>query len=178
MFVMALEISTIRTFATRQEIASTPACWSVVGWPRARWDTRVHVLRLLLFASALLMSACGGTNAGTPASSSLPPTPTSASPPPPPAHATIAITATGFTPTEVTIAVGGHVTFTNVDVRPHDLLGGPDHTRLDCPEVDRVGFIAPGQSRDTAPFSNARTCEFHDHNNLGNPAFQGRIVVR
>jgi plastocyanin len=150
----------------------------VIGWPRARWETRVYALRLLLCASALLMSACGGTNAGVLADSSLPSTPTSASPPPPPTQATITITATGFAPTETTIAVGGHAIFMNADVRPHDLLGGPDHTRLDCPEVDRVGFIAPGQSRDTAPFASARTCEFHDHNNVGNPAFQGRIIVR
>jgi plastocyanin len=129
-----------------------------------------------LCASALVVSACGGTNANTPAGASLPTAPTSASPPA--AHSTITIAAAGFTPSEVTIAVGGYVTFTNADVRPHDLLGGPDHTRLDCPEVDRVGFIAAGQSRDTAPFASARTCEFHDHNNVGNPAFQGRIVVR
>jgi hypothetical protein len=58
------------------------------------------------------------------------------------------------------------------------MLGGPDHTRLDCPEVDVVGFLVPGQSRETAVFTTPRTCEFHDHNNLGNPAFQGRIIVR
>jgi hypothetical protein len=78
----------------------------------------------------------------------------------------------------VTTPVGSRVTFVNVDSRPHDLLGGPDHTRLDCPEVDAVGFIVPGQSRETAVFTAPRTCEFHDHNNVGNPAFQGRIVVR
>ena len=137
----------------------------------------MNVLRLLLLATALTAMGCGGTNAGAASGSSLPTTPTSATPAPP-THATFTITATGFTPSEVTIAVGGHVTFTNADVRPHDLLGGPDHTRLDCPEIDRVGFMAPGQSRDTTPFPNARTCEFHDHNNVGNPAFQGRILVK
>jgi hypothetical protein len=58
------------------------------------------------------------------------------------------------------------------------MLGGPDHTRLDCPEVDVVGFLVPGQRKDTAPFPTARLCEFHDHVNVGNPAFQGRIVIR
>lgn len=137
----------------------------------------MNVLRLLLLATTLVASGCGGTNAGAVPSLSLPTTPTDATPAPA-THAIITITATGFTPSEVTIASGGHVTFTNADVRPHDLLGGPDHTRLDCPEIDRVGFIAPGQSRDTAPFPNPGTCDFHDHNNVGNPAFQGRISVR
>ena len=78
----------------------------------------------------------------------------------------------------MTVAVGGRVTFTNADSRPHDMLGGPDHTRLDCSEVDVVGFLVAGQSRETRVFETARTCEFHDHNNVGNPAFQGRIFVR
>ena len=99
-------------------------------------------------------------------------------PPAPSLTATVAITSTGFVPSEVTIAVGGRVMFVNSDSRPHDLLGGPDHTRLDCPEVDVVGFLVPGQSRETAVLTTARTCEFHDHINVGNPAFQGRIIVR
>ncbi len=70
------------------------------------------------------------------------------------------------------------MTFVNSDTRPHDMLGGPDHTRRDCPEVDVIGFLVPGQSRETMTFTNAQTCEFHDHTNLGNPAFQGRIIVQ
>jgi plastocyanin len=90
----------------------------------------------------------------------------------------VTITGAGFSPAEVTTTVGSRVTFVNNDTRPHDMLGGPDHTRLDCPEVDVVGFIVPGQTRETGVFGAARTCEFHDHNNVGNPAFQGRIIVR
>lgn len=137
----------------------------------------MYVVRLSLLVIGVSVSACSGTNAGAPSGSSLPTTPSNAAPPPA-AHATITITGTGFAPLEVTIASGGYVTFMNADVRPHDLLGGLDHTRLDCSEVDRVGFISPGQRRDTAPFPLARTCDFHDHNNVGNPAFQGRILVR
>ena len=90
----------------------------------------------------------------------------------------VTVTAEGFSPAEVSTGVGSRVTFINNDSRPHDLLGGPDHTRPDCPEVDVVGFLVPGQSRETRVFEAARTCDFHDHNNLGNPAFQGRIIVR
>jgi plastocyanin len=119
-----------------------------------------------------------------PATPTAPTAPPQTSPPAPPAPnspaltASITITDRGYTPSEVTVGVGGRVTFTNADVRPHDMLGGPDHTRLDCAEVDVVGFLVPGQSRETRVFETPRICEFHDHTNLGNPAFQGRIIVR
>jgi plastocyanin len=133
----------------------------------------------------LFACACSGTKesmtsanptAPTPPVQVAPPTPPA--PPSPPLTASVAIRDSGFSPSEVIVAVGGRVTFTNADSRPHDMLGGPDHTRLDCSEVDVVGFLVPGQSRETRVFETPRVCEFHDHNNLGNPAFQGRILVR
>jgi plastocyanin len=143
----------------------------------------VRVATCLWLLIALLASACGGQS-GTPAPPTAPSPPAQTAPPAPPAPPSPPLTAivtirdTGFSPSEVTVALGGRVTFTNADSRPHDMLGGPDHTRLDCAEVDVVGFLVPGQSRETRVFETARVCEFHDHNNLGNPAFQGRIIVR
>lgn len=136
---------------------------------------------LLLLTNALLIVAC---SAGQ--SSPSPTAPTVATPPPappnpapgPPPPALVTITGAGFVPLEVTTTVGSRVTFVNNDTRPHDMLGGPDHTRLDCPEIDAVGFIVAGQTRETGVFTAARTCDFHDHNNEGNPAFHGRIIVR
>jgi hypothetical protein len=139
----------------------------------------------VLVLTALFACACSGGSAGgapaTPTAPSGPPQASPPAPPPPPSlplTATITITDRGYTPAEVTVRVGGRVTFTNADVRPHDMLGGPDHTRQDCAEVDVVGFLVPGQSRETRVFEAARLCEFHDHTNLGNPAFQGRIIVQ
>jgi plastocyanin len=129
---------------------------------------------LLLFCIGM-MAACGGTSSNP---SPMTPTPPVQPSPGPPQPAVVTITATGFSPSEVSTPVGSRVTFVNSDSRPHDLLGGPDHTRLDCAEVDVVGFLVPGQRRETAVFTAARTCEFHDHNNLGNRAFQGRIIVQ
>jgi plastocyanin len=103
--------------------------------------------------------------------------PTGPSPPPAP-PGTVTITAAGFAPSQIETTVGSRITFINEDSRPHDMLGGPDHTRLDCPQVDVVGFLSPGQRRETGVFTVARICEFHDHNNVGNPAFHGRIIVR
>jgi hypothetical protein len=78
----------------------------------------------------------------------------------------------------VTIAVGSRVVFMNADTRVHDIWGGIDHEHRECPEVDIAGFLVAGQSRETGTFTTAQTCNFHDHTNLGNPAFQGRIVIR
>lgn len=116
----------------------------------------------------LLAAACG--------SYSSPASPTAA-PSTPVGPPTVTITANGVAPKEVTIAVGGRVTFVNNDTIPHDVAGGPDPANPDCREIDAVGFLTPGQSRQTAPLPTARTCEYHDHA-FHSPLFNGRIVIR
>ena len=97
----------------------------------------------------------------------------------PPAPGTVVtVTASGVSPLVLTVPVGSRVTFTNADNRPHDFSGGPDPSRPQCPEIDIAGFVAAGQSRQTGVFTNAQTCEYHDHTYLGVAAFQGRIVVQ
>jgi plastocyanin len=90
----------------------------------------------------------------------------------------VTITAAGLSPLEITIAVGQRVLFVNNDTRPHDLIGGLDPSRPDCPEIVVAGFLTPGQSRETGVFAQARTCEYHDHTALGVAAFTGRIIIR
>ena len=51
-------------------------------------------------------------------------------------------------------------------------------SRPDCREIDRAGFLAPGQSRDTGVFEAARACVYHDHFRIGTPAFEGRITIQ
>jgi plastocyanin len=80
-------------------------------------------------------------------------------------------------PREITVAVGDQVTFVNNDMQPHDTAGGSDPATRDCPEIDAVGFLLPGQSRQTAPMRSARTCDYHDHMNHS-PIFNGRIFIR
>jgi plastocyanin len=73
--------------------------------------------------------------------------------------------------------VGSRVTFTNNDVIAHDVLGGADPAHPDCPEIDAVGFLTPGQTRQTDAFPRARTCEFHDHA-YHSDLYNGRIVIQ
>jgi plastocyanin len=90
----------------------------------------------------------------------------------------VTLSPTGFSPQEITVPVGGRVTFFNADRVSHDIASGLDHLARECAEVDAVGFLVSGQSRDTSAFAQAKTCRFHDHDNVGNPAYQGRIVAQ
>jgi plastocyanin len=120
-------------------------------------------LRLLACAAAFAaLSGCGG---------SAPTGPSSDNP-------TITITATGVSPSQVTIHLGGRVTFLNNDVRIHAMSSDPIQTHTDCPAINDVGLLNPGQSRSTGAFDTARTCGFHDHTNELDPTWHGQIVVQ
>jgi plastocyanin len=101
----------------------------------------------------------------------------SSSPSSPTSDVTITISATGVTPTEVHVNVGGHVTFVNTDARPHAMSSDPIQVHTDCPPINDVGFLNPGQSGSTGAMNVKRTCGFHDHTNENDPIFKGRIVV-
>ena len=45
-----------------------------------------------------------------------------------------------------------------MDSDPH-----PEHT--DCPEINNIGFISPGQTKETGNLNTVRTCGYHDHGN-------------
>ena len=90
---------------------------------------------------------------------------------------TITITASGVSPAQVTIHVGSRVTFLNSDVRIHAMSSDPIQTHTDCPAINDVGLLNPGQSRTTGAFDTARVCGFHDHTNELDPTWHGQIVV-
>lgn len=81
-------------------------------------------------------------------------------------------------PYEATVVAGGRVTFVNRDLVVHDIQGGIDPDHRDCPEIDIVGFLQPGQSRATEPLTIARSCDYHDHTEHDHHGFSGRIVIR
>jgi plastocyanin len=135
-------------------------------------------------AAALMLSAaaaaCGGGG-----SSQTPTTPTPAPTPTPgtgggnPTTATITIGANGaVSPSSVTIAPGGRVTMINNHNRAHDMSSDPHPEHTQCPEINQIGFLNPGQQRTSGNFNTARTCGFHDHNEDTNPNLQGRIIIQ
>jgi hypothetical protein len=113
----------------------------------------------LAFGSAMaLLGACGGGSGGgnscTPAGS-----------------ATVTISATGVSPTQVCLTPGGHVTFTNsqaVQIHLTSIAGCPElgaSTSVDATGTKQVDFL------------NAETCNFGVTEQPGVAAFQGTVAV-
>jgi len=126
--------------------------------------SRRRVLAFVLFAAG---AACGGS--GGPAQPS----------PPPGNSFRITISASGaVSPTELIVPPGTRVLFTNNDSRRHEMTSDPHPDHQLCPEINQVGLLPPGQSRETGNLNVVRTCGFHDHENPDNPLLIGRIVVR
>jgi hypothetical protein len=95
-----------------------------------------------------------------------------------PSELTINVTATGFKPSDALVAVGGRVTFDNVDDRLHSIASLPLTTHSDCPAINEVGVLAPGQSKQTGVLAEAKTCGYHDVFSEGGQLLTGTITVR
>lgn len=89
----------------------------------------------------------------------------------------VTITSSGVTPKDLEVPVGSRVTFVNNNSRAHDIQSDPHPIHTDCPVLNEVGFIRPGESKQTGVFAVERACGYHDHNQSSNPALRGRIVV-
>jgi plastocyanin len=111
-------------------------------------------------AAALALAGCGGTT--TEPSTTFP---------------IVTFSSTGIAPVEVHIPVGGRVTFMNGDDRPHAVSSDPITIHTDCPAINDVGTLNPGQSRSTGALTVVRTCGFHDHTNETDARWKGRIVI-
>lgn len=101
-----------------------------------------------------------------------------ASPTPPVETTSITITSAGVSPRNVIINVGQRVRFTNNDAVPHNMASDPHPEHNDCPEFDQVGFLNPGQSRETGNLVVARVCGFHDHDLPASVPLTGSVTIR
>jgi plastocyanin len=91
---------------------------------------------------------------------------------------TITITASGASPRAVTVSPGTQVTFVNNDSRSHEMTSDPHPTHEDCPPINQVGTLAPGQTRQTGNLNATGRCGFHDHNLPQNTSLQGTITIQ
>src|SRR5687768_2444267 len=87
----------------------------------------------------LLVTACGG-------GSSNPGGPT---PPPSTNQYRITIAPTGVSPKELTVPPGTRVLFINNDSRRRNMTSDPHPEHDLCPDLNNVGLLNPGQSRET-----------------------------
>jgi plastocyanin len=120
---------------------------------------------------ALMVVSCGGDSS-----------PTQPTNPPPGGGGnqtvTITITASGADRRSVQVQPGMRVVFVNNDSRPHEMNSDPHPSHEDCPELNQVGFLNPGQQRESGNLVFARTCGFHDHANPGTQSLTGSITIR
>jgi len=68
--------------------------------------------------------------------------------------------------------------FINNDSREHQMNSNPHPEHTDCPEINQVGDLQPGQQRETGNLNTIRSCGFHDHINDQARALQGTIIIR
>jgi plastocyanin len=125
-----------------------------------RWPPGVVFLTF-----ALGVVRCGGSKSPTDPS---PPTQTN----------TVTITSSGVNPKNIQIALGTRVLFVNSDGRSHSMNSDPHPEHTDCPEINQIGFLSSGQSRETGNFVQARVCGFHDHDNPDATAWKGTITIK
>ena len=93
---------------------------------------------------------------------------------------TITITNAGVSPNELTVPAGTRVLFVNNDSRAHNMTSDPHPDHNDCPELNTVGVLQPGQRRESGNLVTVRTCGFHDHDDPppGGNRWTGRITIR
>lgn len=134
----------------------------------AALDLRAVVASLVFLGG---LAACGGSNpAGpTPASGGGGGTGT--------VEATVTLFANSVSESQPRINVGGRVRFTNNDSRVHTILSTPHGTHSDCPALNEVGILQPGQSRESGVLNVRGGCGFHDHNDPDNNGFRGQVLV-
>ena len=124
------------------------------------------VRRVALLAFAVVITACGG--GGSPSS------------PSPDGSTTITITSAGVSISQVTVSPGSRVMFVNNDTRTHNMTSDPHPEHNDCPEINTVGLLQPGERRETGNLVTVRTCGFHDHDDPppAGARWTGRITIR
>jgi plastocyanin len=122
----------------------------------------------LCVVAALGATILACSNDSSNASPSPTPTPTLA----------ITITSNGANPKTLTVKPGSQVMFINSDSIDHQMYSDPHPEHTDCPELDSVGFLAPGQSRQTGNLNSIRTCGFHDHIHFENTSLRGSITIQ
>ena len=131
---------------------------------------RLHRSRQLRFLGtaaiiALAMACGGGSTAPSPDPGALPNT------------TTVIIANNAVAPQNITVPLGSQVTFVNNDSRDHQIASDPHPEHTDCPEINQVGYLTAGQSRQTGNLVVARTCGYHDHINFEIKSLQGTITI-
>jgi len=125
----------------------------------------------VLAAVAGLATACGNssTNMGPSTSGTCTASSTST---------TITISNNTVCPQNITVPRGTQVTFVNSDTRTHEMASDPHPEHTDCTEINAVGNLVAGQSRQTGNLNVIKRCGFHDHINFQTATLKGSITIQ
>jgi plastocyanin len=129
----------------------------------------LRVRRLIPVSVLIVLAACGGSPAGPNSGGAGSVT-------------TVSILSSGVSTTRMNVSPGTRVTFINNDTRSHNMTSDPHPDHNECPEINAVGLLQPGQSRETGNLNTIRTCGFHDHDDPPPPGgtnrWTGQITIR
>ena len=144
---------------------------------RMRKHLIVSLFISICVAAMFAASACGSSNSSSGGSSG--PTSPSTTPAGAVAATTIRIAGNVATPRDIIVSRGSQVTFINNDNGNHNMTSDPHPDHTDCPEINSVGFLTPGQSRQTGNMVTNRTvCGFHDHDLPNVAGLHGTISIQ
>ena len=132
------------------------------------------IRRLLPAAAIIAAISCGGGGGGT----STPTSPSTGGSGSTGTGSTITISSSGVSPSTLTVSAGTRVTFVNNSGGTRDMTSNPHPEHTDCIEINQVGFLTNGQSRETGNLNAVRTCGYHDHGNDGDSRWRGSIIIR
>jgi plastocyanin len=122
-------------------------------------------------AIALVVVACGGSSSSSTTGPSGGCTP-STSP------NTLTIQNNAICPQTLTVTRGTQITVLNSDSRTHEMDSDPHPEHTDCPELNQVGFLNPGQSRQSGNLNTARRCGMHDHTSPDVAGLKATITIQ
>ena len=134
-------------------------------------STRSTAAAVVLAAVASFSAACGSSSPSMGPSTGSTCTASSTS-------TTITISNNAACPQNITVPRGTQVTFVNNDSQTHEMTSDPHPEHTDCTEINAVGNLVPGQSRQTSNLVIARRCGFHDHRDFQNNALKGSITIQ
>jgi plastocyanin len=132
-------------------------------------------LATTVFAGAIgaLSAGCAGNSMGSTTTTTISGTCTASA-----TSTTITISNNAVCPQNITVPRGSQITFVNNDSRTHEMTSDPHPEHTDCPEINQVGNLVAGQTRQTGNLNTAKRCGFHDHIAFENNALKGSITIQ
>jgi len=132
---------------------------------RTTWN---RLAKIFVALGLFGLTACGGSPSSPGGGTGTTPDPS----------ITVTIASSGVTPKQLTVPQGTRVLFVNNDSRTRQMNSDPHPEHTDCPELNNIGFISPGQTKETGNLNVVRTCGYHDHDNPDDARFKGQILIK